>query len=172
MLLAAPALAAPTPTSPGHVDFGEFTAPADGTFVEVNIHGNLINMAARLTESSEPEVATILRELKSVRVNVIGMDDDNREAIKGRMASVRKRLGEKGWERIVTVQDGKEDVGVFMKFKGEEAVEGIVVTVIQGDSEAVFVNIVGNLRPEQIAEVGKRLNIEPLKKISGKLNGH
>ena len=50
-----------------------------------------------------------------------------------------------------------------------EAVEGIAVTVLSGDGEAVFVNIVGDIRPQQIAEVGERLNIDPLKKLSREL---
>ena len=159
-------------TSPGHIDFGEFTAPKDGQFVEVNIQGNLINMVARLTEDSEPEVAKILRGLKSVRVNVIGLNEDNSEEIKARVKSVRAQLSAAGWERIVTVKDKNEDVGVFMKLKGAEAVEGIAVTVLDEGGEAVFVNIVGDIRPEQIAEVGERLNIDPLKKLSHELGSH
>ncbi len=166
---ASPLLAEPKSTSTGHLDFGEFTAPKDGQFVEINIQGNLINLVARLTEDSEPEIAKILRGLKSVRVNVIELNDDNSEEIKARVASVRKQLTAEGWERILTVQDKKEDVGVFIKLKGEEAVEGIAVTVIDGGKEAVFVNIVGDIRPEQIAEVGERLNIDPLKKLSHEL---
>ena len=168
-LNATPLLAAPNTNSPGQIDFGEFTAPKDGQFVEVNIQGNLINMVARLTEDSEPEVAKILRGLKSIRVNVIGLNEDNTDEIKARVKSVRSQLSAAGWERIVTVQDQKEDVGVFVKVKGEEAVEGIAVTVLSGDGQAVFVNIVGDIRPEQIAEVGERLNIDPLKKLSREL---
>lgn len=164
--------AQPTFSSPGHIDFGEFKAPEGGQFVEVNIRKNLIGMVARLTEKSEPEVAKILRGLESVRVNVIGLNDDNREELKRRIRSVRAQLIEKEWERIATVQDKKEDVGVFIKLKGEEAVEGIVVTVVSGDREAVFVNVVGDIRPEQIALLGERLNIDPLKEFSRKLGGH
>jgi len=169
---AAPLLAEPKTNSPGHVDFGEFTAPKDGQFVEVNVRGSLINMVAKLTEDSEPEVAQILRGLQSVRVNVIGVTEENKDEIKARIAFVRKQLDDKGWERIVTVQAKNEDVGVFLRLRGDEAVEGIAVTVINGDHEAVFANIVGDIRPEQIAKVAERLNIEPLKKLSRELGGH
>lgn len=167
--LVAPANAEPKASAPGHIDFGEFTAPEDGQFVEVNIQGNLINMIARLTEDSEPELGKILRGLKSIRVNVIGMNEENSAEIRARVKSVRKQLNTAGWERIVTVQDKKEDVGVFVKLKGEEAIEGIAVTVLGNDKEAVFVNIVGNIRPDQIAQVAERLNIDPLKKLSREL---
>src|SRR5882672_12689077 len=64
---------------PGYVDFGKFLPPASGgEFVEVHIKSNLISMVARLAEKSEPEAAELLRGLKLVRVNVIGLDDSNR----------------------------------------------------------------------------------------------
>lgn len=150
---------------PGYVDFGRFSAPASGgEFVEVNVKSNLIAMAARLVGKAEPEVADLLRGLNQVRVNVIAVDDKNREEIEGRVRKIRSDLDAKGWERVVTVQNQKEDVGVYVKTRGEEAVQGVTVTVVEGN-EAVFINIVGNLKPEQVGVVGERLNIEPLKKV-------
>lgn len=149
----------------GFVDFGKLTPPASGgQFVEVNIKSNLIGMVAKLAGSAEPEVGELLRGLQQVRVNVIAMEDDNRAEVAERVKKIRVELDAKGWDRVVTVQDGNEDVGVFIKLRGEEAVEGLVVTVLTGDKEAVLVNIVGNIRPEQVALVGERFNIEPLKK--------
>jgi len=171
LVCAVPLRAETKSTSLGHVDFGEFTAPDEGQFVEVHIQKSLINMVARLAEKDEPEVAKILRGLEAVRVNVIGVNDDNRAELKRRIRSVRSQLMEKGWESVATVQDKKEEIGVFVKLKGEEAVEGIAVTVLSGDEEAVFVNIVGNIRPDQIAELGERLHIDPLKKLSRELGG-
>ena len=39
------------------------------------------------------------------------------------------------------------------------------MTVMDGTKQAVFVNVVGNIKPEQLALIGDRLNIEPLKKL-------
>lgn len=153
---------------PGYVDFGKFSASASGReFIEVNVKSNLINMVARLAEKEEPSVGELLRGLQLVRVNVIGLDDQNREEVEKRIKSIRAQLDSQGWERIVTAQQKNEDVGVYIKTRGEEAVAGVVVTVLSGNKEAVLVNIVGDLRPEKLALVGERLNIEPLKKIGG-----
>jgi hypothetical protein len=166
-LVALPARAATD--AAGAIDFGKFSPGTDAQFVEVDIKSNLINMVARLAEKSEPEVAKFLRNIQGVRVNVIGLTDDNRDDTKTRIESVRSQLSSSGWDRIVTVKDGGEDVGVFVKLRGEEAIEGIVVTIVSGEKEAVFVNIVGNIKPEQIAKVGETLHIEPLKEIGRKL---
>ncbi len=150
--------------SPGHFDFGKFSAAEGAQLVEVNLRSTLIGLAARLTEKAEPEVSDLLRSLKSVRVNVVGMDDKNRAELGDRIAKARAELDSKGWEQVVRVEEKKESVGVYLKHRGEEAIEGLVVMVVSGNKEVVFVNIVGDLRPEKLALIGERLGIEPLRK--------
>lgn len=152
--------------APGYVDFGKFSAAAaSDQFVEVNIKSNLISMVARLTEKSEPEVTKLLSGLQAVRVNVIKLNDENRSEVETRVKKIRGDLDDQSWERIVTAQQKGQDVSIYLKTKGSEAIEGLVVLVLAGKGEAVLVNIVGNIKPEQVATVGERLNIEPLKKI-------
>lgn len=152
--------------SDGFVDFGKFTPPSGGgQFVEVNIKSSLIGLAARLAENAEPEVASLLRGLHAVRVNVIGLDDTNRAELGERLIRIRTELESKGWERIVTVQEKGQEVGVYLKQRGEEAIEGVVVTVLEANKEAVLVNVVGDIRPEKLAVIGEKFGIEPLKKI-------
>ena len=154
----------------GYVDFGKLAAPASGgEFVEVQIGSNLIGMAARLVEKSEPQVAEVIRGLKLIRVNVIGLTDENRAEMQKRVKTIRGELDAQKWERIVTAQKENEDVGIYLKMRGEEAVEGLVVTVLSGNKEAVLVNIVGNIQPDKIALIGERFNIEPLKEIGGSM---
>lgn len=150
----------------GAIDFGTFDPPEDGEFVEINVGRGLISMAARLAAESEPEVAEALDGLKSIRVNVIGLNDDNRNEIQERVEEVRQQLDGAGWERLVTVKEGDEDVGISAKLRGEEAIEGVAITVMEGEKQAVFINVVGDVRPEQLAAVAERLHIKPLERIA------
>ena len=65
----------------------------------------------------------------------------------------------------VREQPNGDDVQIYAKMRGEEAIEGLVVTVIEGNHEVVLVNIVGDIKPEQIATLAERFNIDPLKKV-------
>lgn len=150
---------------PGKVDFGEFTPAAGTEFVEVNITSNLITMALDLAKKAEPDIVEALKGLKGVRVNVMGLTDENRGDIQKRIAGIRKDLDSNGWERVVTAIQEKNDVGVFIRTRGTEAVEGVVVTVVQDGKQAVLINVVGDIRPEKLAMVGERFNIEPLKHL-------
>jgi hypothetical protein len=165
LITVAPALATYA-ESPGVVDFGKFTAPGNGSeFVEVQVRSNLLNFAATLVEKEEPDAAKLLRSVHLVRVNVVGLTDTNREEITKRVQKIRAELEGRGWERNVNVQgkDG-EDVGIFTQTQGGTALAGIAVTVIDAQN-VVLVNVVGDIRPEQIAALGEKLNIQPLKKI-------
>lgn len=153
-------------TPPGYVDFGKFSPPSSGgQFVEVNISDSLIAMVARFGEKKEPELAGLLRGLQGIRVNVIGLNDENRAEIQKRVKSIRANLDSQGWARVVTVQKQDDDVGVYLKTRGDETVQGLVVTVLHGNKQAVLVNIVGDIKPEKVAVIGERFNIEPLKNL-------
>jgi hypothetical protein len=165
LIAMAPALAS-SAESPGLVDFGKFTAPGNGSeFVEVQVRSNLLNFAATLVEKEEPDAAKLLRSVQLVRVNVVGLSDANRDEMQKRVKDIRQTLEGRGWERNVNVQgkDG-EDVGVYTQLQGGTALAGIAVTVIDREN-LVLVNLVGNIRPEQISALGEKLNIQPLKKI-------
>ena len=151
--------------APGEIDLGKFTPSEGGQFVEVNINSNLIAMVTNFAKKAEPEIAEVLQGLKSIRVNVLGLTDENRSEIQERITHIRSQLDKSGWDRVVTVIDKADDVGVYMKTKGADVVEGLVVTVLSGKSEAVFVNIVGDIRPDRLATIGERFNIEPLKHL-------
>src|SRR5262249_52170011 len=168
--LCLPALGEATPE--GLVDFGKFAPPSSGgEFVEVNVSTSLISLAARLIEKDEPEVAQLLKGLKSVRVNVIGLDDGNRSDLEKRIQSIRKQLDNRGWERVVTAQQKNEDVSVYLKMR-DDSVQGIVVMAIDGKHEAVFVNVLGDIQPEKLALLGEKLHIEPLKKLAPATEKH
>lgn len=152
--------------SPGVVDFGRFKPPGKGgEFVEVQVRSNLLNFAALLVEKHEAEAAKLLRSVQLVRVNVVGLTEENRDELRQRVQTIRQDLEGRGWERNVNVQ-GKsgEDVGVYTQTQGGTALAGIAVTVVD-PKHVVLVNVVGDIRPEQLAALGEKLDLKPLKEI-------
>ena len=153
------------PLMPGQVDFGQFTPASGAEFVDVNVPGSLITLAAKFVEKQEPDVAKLLNGIKMVRVNVLGLSDQNRAEVEARVKTVRSDLGSSGWERLVTVMNEGQDVGIYLKMDEKSAIQGLTVVVVEGKKQAVFVNIVGDIRPEQLTMLGERLQIEPLKHL-------
>ncbi|HWQ93801.1 MAG TPA: DUF4252 domain-containing protein [Clostridia bacterium] len=152
-------------TSPGRVDFGTFTVPSSGAeFVEINIGTTLISMASPLIVKHEPAVAQLIDGLRSIKVNVIGIDEENRSTLEQKARDIRQQLEQKGWEQVVTVKKQDQDVGIYMKSESKDLIQGLTVVVFEGNKQAVFINVDGNLRPEQLSLIGERLHIEELKK--------
>src|SRR5688500_18803906 len=154
--------------SAGFVDFGKLPASDSGKeFVEISLGRTVFALSAKIFEKNDAEAANLLRGLQLLQVNVVGLADDNRAQIQEHIRKLRSELAGKGWERIVTVKERKDDVAVFLKTRGEEAIEGLVITVLDGDKEAVLINIVGNIKPEQVAKLGEKMNVDLLKKFTG-----
>lgn len=154
---------------PGYVDFGQLPASASGgEQVEIAVGGAVIGMVARILKKPEPEAAELLKNIRSVRVAVMELKDDNRKAMLERVQAIRADLDAKQWERIVSAKKKKEDVAIYLKTAAEDVIEGLVLTVVDGDKEAVLINIVGSIKLDQIATLGEKLNLPPLKKFAAK----
>jgi hypothetical protein len=101
------------------------------------------------------------------------MDDSNRAATTEQIESVRRKLESAGWTKVVTVREkeGGDNVNVHVLQRGEESIDGLVVTVIDHQGQAVFVNIVGNINADQIAKIADKYDIDALKHVHVKLDG-
>jgi hypothetical protein len=148
------------------VNFGKFTKPTNGELVEIDLNSDTIAMAMQLAGKGQPELTEALGGLHALRVSVIGLDDQNREEVAGRMKAVRAELDAGGWQRIVSVEEKKENVGIFLKSRGKEAIEGVVITVLDGRKEAVFINIAGDIRMDKLGALGDKFNVGALKKAA------
>jgi len=151
---------------PGMVSFGKFTKPTNGELVQINLSGDTIAMALQVAGKGQPDLAEALSGLHSISVNVVGLDDQNREEVTTRMKSVRSELDAGGWQPIVKVQEKKDDVGIYIKTRGKDSIEGVVVTVLDGRKEAVFINVAGDIKMDKLAALGDKLNIGALKKAA------
>jgi hypothetical protein len=127
----------------------------------------LLKFAAMIASFKEPEVAKLLRSIKHVRVNVVEFDRSNRADAATKIAEVKAHLEAEGWAPTVQVRERgeKEAVDVYIKLGVDDTIEGIVVTVIDSNKEAVFVNVVGDIKAEQIAALCESLDIDALDNI-------
>lgn len=156
---------------PGYVDIGDLVPSSRGEFVEVNLSPALLKFAARIAKRHEPDAAQIVGDIKRLRINVVDLDDGNREETIAKIEAVRAKLERQGWTRMVTVRerDDGDNVAVFAKMQSEDVIDGLVVTVIDRGGQAVFVNLVGNISADKIGALADKYDIEPLRKVKVKV---
>jgi hypothetical protein len=146
---------------PGYVDFGTVALfghkEAD---VEVLLEQNLINMVRDFSKSSDPDLAEMLGKLKQIRVQTFAIEPDKLEAIEKKTDEVSRRLEGQGWSPMVKVRKraGGEQTYVYMKTQ-DGRIQGMVVMNVDPTDEASFINIVGEIDPEQIGKLSHKFNL-------------
>ncbi len=153
---------------PGYVNFGNFDEFEKGDEVaEIIIEQNLLKMVSKLAGKKDKEMASLLGGLKLVKVNSFEVTKKNRDKILSIIKSVDEKLTNSNWDRIVRVKKKTNVANIYIKTVDDNLIEGLVVTNIDFDGEASFVNIVGNINLESIGRLSEKFNIPDLDKING-----
>lgn len=142
---------------PGYVDFGELSSVFGEPTVQISVGESLLGLVSSLSASEDPEAAELFRRLNGVRVNVFeteGMADGAVALVK----DVSSTLNSRGWESVVTVNSDEEQVRIFMMINNDQ-VEGITVMAVE-ETEAVFVNVIGSISPEELGKVMENFDID------------
>jgi hypothetical protein len=142
---------------PGYVDFGELSSIFGEPTVQISIGESLLNMVGALSAEEDPEAAELFRKLKGVRVNVFESETMAEGAV-DLVKDISAKLNDQGWESVVTVNSADEQVRIFMKIS-EDRVDGITVMAVE-ETEAVFVNVIGDINPAELERVMDNFDVD------------
>ena len=158
-MLAVPAMAQEDALKdyPGYVDFGEMNSIFGEPTVQISVGQSLLGLVGALSASEDPEAAELFKRLNGVRVNVFESDTLTEGAVDF-VKDISAKLSERGWESVVTVNSKEEQVRIFMMIN-EDQVEGITVMAVE-ENEAVFVNVIGSLNPEELEKVMDNFDVD------------
>lgn len=152
---------------PGYFDFKELEDIVGAeTTLEVNFKGAILRMAAEAARIEDDTLADMLLKLQGIQVRGYTLDRAARKALENRIGPLFREMADGGWERVVRVRDDDEFVEMLIRDSTGERVEGLIVFVISGgENETVFVNIVGEIDPEDIGRLGRRFRIGALEAL-------
>lgn len=156
---------------PGYVDFGNLDdfKEAEET-VEVFIRGPLLKFVSKATANEDPSLSKLLDDLLLIKVDVFSIEKTQTKDVKSIIKKVSKKLASKKWEKMVRVKEPNEHVEVFTLFDNDYQLNGLVVMAVEEGDEAVFVNIVGKIDPEQLGKLSSKFNIPKLDSVKIKKN--
>ena len=125
--------------------------------ISLSIGPTLLHFAARYVDN-DPEVRDLLRSLDGVRVRVYEVDGDVQK-VAGRMENMSANLQQDGWAPVMLVREHDQQVHMLMRTVDGQ-ICGMTVLVLDGDSEAVIVNLMGEIRPQQFSDVMVALDVD------------
>lgn len=144
---------------PGYVDFAALAKIPDEAKVEVNLKSPMLGLVSKFVGHDDPDLRDMLANLKLVRVRVYDITPEIEKAFISAGSETTSRLDKNGWERIVRVRDDGERVDVYFKPSTKaEWIEGVLIIAL--DNEAAFINIVGQIRPEDVGRIGEHFDID------------
>jgi hypothetical protein len=149
---------------PGYVDFAKLGLfDDDEAVVEIYLHDVLLHMVAQLSAFADPELTNVLEKLKLVRVQKFLLEDRDVDSVQTGVADMAAKLEQDAWVRAVRVREDTEHIYVYFKL-GEKTLDGITIMAVEEGLHAAFVNIVGEIDPEEIGRLGRKFNIDELDK--------
>lgn len=144
---------------PGYVDFGDLSAISVGEpSVEISLGSALLGFLRLAIQDEDKELADTIGKLRSIRISVFELEPDDLADATARAVAISKQLKADGWETAVEINSDDTLVRMFMKMHNDK-VAGMTVIVIEAESDAVFINIVGEIDPAQLGRVTKKFGI-------------
>ena len=109
-------------------------------------------------EGDEPETAALLRSLDGVRIRIYEIDGDPAR-VAARIQRMSAHLRKDHWEPVMLVQDDGEETHMLVRQRGNRIL-GLTLITSDGSSEAVVINVMGDIQPESFGDVMVALDVE------------
>lgn len=106
----------------------------------------------------DPEVRELLKGLDGVRIRIYEIDGDAGR-VAARIDSMSRHLQDDGWESVMLVREENEATHMLLR-TADGRICGMTVLVSDGESEAVVVNLMGEIRPQQFGDVMVALDVD------------
>lgn len=150
----------PIENDPGFVDFSAL----DDLFgvdpvIEANIHGAILRLVAEASELDDPELADLLRRVRGVYVRVFDLDGLDLDTVTSYKDDVSRILVEDGWDTVIAVKKRNEEVNMYVRLVDEEIAGIVVMSINHYEEETAFLNIVGDIDPEQFGRIGRKFGV-------------
>jgi hypothetical protein len=144
-------------SSEGYADLESLGMRDTDTVMTLSIGPSLLHFAASHVDD-DPEVRDLLRGLDGVRIRIYEINGGaNRVA--SRIHVMSSNLQADGWDPVLLVRQEDEATHMLIKVVDQQ-ICGMTVLVSDGDSEAVIVNLMGEIKPEQFGEVMLALDVD------------
>jgi hypothetical protein len=156
LLLSGCGLTAPR-SSEGYADLESLGMRDTDTVITLSIGPSLLRFAASHVDD-EPEVRDLLKSLDGVRIRIYEINGDA-SRVATRINTMSGNLQEDGWEPVMLIREENETTHMLIRVVDQQ-ICGMTVLVSDGDTEAVVINLMGEIKPRQFGDVMVALDVD------------
>lgn len=127
------------------------------TVMTLSIGPALLRFAASHIDD-DPEVSELLNSLEGIRIRVYEINGDA-SRVAARIDTMSGHLQEEGWEPVMLIRESNATTHMLIRTVDHQ-IHGMTVLVSDGDSEAVVINLMGEIEPRQFGNVMVALDMD------------
>lgn len=150
---------------PGFVDFADLGVGEPGELtLGVSLSGPILRLVAEATRGEEPGFAELIDKLQGIFAKVYEVPPGERGSTQRLARSTVRRLEGRGWHTVVELHDGSASSFLQVRTSGE-LIQGLAVVFVESDGTTGFINVVGNITPEEVGRIGRTFDIDALQRF-------
>jgi hypothetical protein len=157
LLLSACGLTAPRGND-GYAELDSLGVFDTDRVMSLSLGPTVLHFAARMTDEEDPEIAALLKGLDGVRIRIYEIDGDV-ERVARRIEAMSNHLQADHWEPVMLVREEGEQVHMLMRMSNDH-IQGLTLITSDGTSEAVVINLMGELDPRHFDDVMVALDVD------------
>ena len=147
--LSACGLTAPR-SSDGYADLESLGMRDTDKVMTLSIGPTLLRFVASHMDD-DPEVRELLKSLDGVRIRIYEINGDTGR-VAARIDNMSRHLQDDGWEPVMLIREEDEATHMLLRTVDGQ-ICGMTVLVSDGESEAVVINLMGEIKPQQFGDV-------------------
>ena len=132
--------------------------PEEDLSVEINLDSFLLGMVSESLKVEDPSLASLLGNLRQIRVQVLPLKDGSTPRVKSGIDRAVRWLEGQGWKSTMRIRREGEQTHIYLK-ESDGKVTGMTVLAMNLE-EAVVVNIVGRFNPADIGRISRGLDLD------------
>lgn len=149
MALSACGLTAPK-SSDGYADLESLGMRDTDNVMTLSIGPALLRFAASHVDD-DPDTRDLLKGLDGVRIRIYEIDGDAGR-VATRIDNMSRHLQDDGWEPVMLIREEDETTHMLLRVV-EGQICGMTVLVSDGETEAMVINLMGEIKPQQFGDV-------------------
>ncbi len=125
--------------------------------MSISLGRTILRFAANHIEE-DPETVALLRSLDGIRIRIYEIDG-SAARVAHKIDRMQISLQDDGWLPVMLVREDNERTQLMLRATGS-TIHGLTLITSDGTSEAVVINLIGDIAPEHFSDVMVALDID------------